>query len=52
MRSLSDPPRTPLYLSIVEGYSAPEIAEITGTPLNTVYSWIRRGKKLLKEALS
>lgn len=52
MRSLPDPPRTPLYLSVVEGYSAPEIAEMTGTPINTVYSWIRRGKKRLKEALS
>ncbi len=52
LQSLPDPPRTPLYLSIVEGYTAPEIAEITEAPVNTVYSWIRRGKKLLKEALS
>ena len=52
MRGLPDPPRTPLYLALVEGYTAPQIAEITGAPVNTVYSWITRGKKQLKEALS
>lgn len=48
---LDDPPRTPLYLAVGEGYSAPEIAELLGAPVNTVYSWISRGKKQLKEAL-
>lgn len=52
LRTLDDPPRTPLYLSLYEGYSAPEIARMIDAPLNTVYSWISRGKKLLKEALS
>lgn len=51
MRALDDPPRTPLYLSICEGYSAVEIAEMTDAPVNTVYSWISRGKKLMREAL-
>lgn len=51
MRALDDPPRTPLYLALCEGYSAPEIAEMVEAPLNTVYSWISRGKALLKEAL-
>lgn len=52
MRSLDDPPRTPLYLSLYEGYSAPEIAQMVDAPVNTVYSWIARGRKQLKEALS
>lgn len=52
LRALSDPPRTPVYLSVCEGYSAPEIASMLDAPVNTVYSWISRGKKQLKEALS
>lgn len=52
MRSLDDPPRTPLYLSIYEGYTAPEIAQMVDAPVNTVYSWIARGRKQLKEVLS
>ncbi|WP_180326465.1 RNA polymerase sigma factor [Raoultibacter phocaeensis] len=52
MLSLTDPPRTPVYLSLYEGYSAPEIADLLDAPVNTVYSWISRGKKLLKEALA
>lgn len=51
-RSLDDPPRFPLYLSLYEGYTAPEIADIMDAPVNTVYSWISRGRKMLKEALS
>lgn len=51
-RSLDDPPRLPLFLSLYEGYTAPEIAEMVDAPINTVYSWIARGKKMLKEALS
>ncbi len=51
-RSLEDPPRFPLYLALYEGYTAPEIAAIVDAPVNTVYSWISRGKKMLKEALS
>ena len=52
MRSLDDPPRTPLYLSLYEGYTAPEIAQMVEAPVNTVYSWIARGKKQLQEVLS
>lgn len=52
MRGLPDPPRTPLYLSLYEGYTAPEIAQMIDAPVNTIYSWIVRGKKQLKEALS
>lgn len=51
MRALDDPPRTPLYLALYLGYTAPEIASMTNAPVNTVYSWITRGKKQLREAL-
>lgn len=50
--SLDDPPRTPLYLALFEGYPAPEIARMLDAPVNTVYSWISRGKARLKERLS
>lgn len=52
LRTLDDPPRTPLYLSLYEGYTAPEIAQMLAAPVNTVYSWIARGKEQLREALS
>lgn len=49
---LDDPPKTPLYLAVCEGYSVPEISRMVEAPEGTVYSWISRGKKLLREALS
>ena len=52
MNGLDDPPRTPVYLALYEGYTAPEIAAMLDVPVNTVYSWIARGKKTLKEALA
>jgi len=52
VRALPDPPKTPLYLSLCEGYAASDIADLLDAPVNTVYSWISRGKKMLKEALS
>lgn len=52
IRALDDPPRGPVYLSLYEGYSAPEISRMLSMPENTVYSHVARGKKLLKEALS
>lgn len=51
MRSLDDPPRTPLYLSLCEGYTAPEIAGLLNAPVNTVYTWISRGKATLRGML-
>ena len=50
--SLGDPPKTQLYLALYEGYTAREISQMTGMPVGTVYSWISRGKKRLREALS
>lgn len=52
IRALPDPPRTPVYLALYEGYTAPEIAKMVNASVNTVYSWIARGKKRLKEALA
>ena len=52
MNKLGDPPKTQLYLALYEGYTAPEISKMTGMPEGTVYSWISRGKKKLREALS
>lgn len=51
IRDLKDPPRTPVYLALYEGYSAPEIAVMLDAPVNTVYSWIARGKSQLREVL-
>lgn len=51
LNSLGDPPKTELYLSLYEGYTAKEIAVMTGEPEGTVYSWISRGERLLREAL-
>ena len=51
IRNLTDPPRTPVYLALYEGYTAPEISAMLDAPVNTVYSWIARGKQLLKEVL-
>ena len=50
--ALGDPPKTQLYLSLCEGYSAREISRICDMPEGTVYSWISRGKKRLREVLS
>lgn len=52
MDSLGDPPRTQLYLSLCEGYTAKEISRMCNMPEGTVYSWISRGKKRLREVLS
>ena len=52
MRLMSDPPRSALYLSLVLEYPAKDIAALLDVPVNTVYSWIHRGKAKLKEALS
>lgn len=43
--------REAVYLTICEGYAATEVAAMMDVPVNTVYSWVARGKKQLKEAL-
>ena len=52
LEQIGDPPRTQLYLSLVEGYGARDVARICGMPVGTVYSWISRGKRRLREVLS
>ena len=41
-----------IYLTVCEGYPATDVAEMMGVSVNTVYSWISRGKKKLREALA
>jgi RNA polymerase sigma-70 factor (ECF subfamily) len=43
--------RTALILAYVYGFKAREIAEISGAPLNTVLSWLHRGRKQLGREL-
>lgn len=40
-----------VYLHFYEGYTAPEIGDILGKNVNTVYTLLTRSKKLLKEKL-
>jgi RNA polymerase sigma-70 factor (ECF subfamily) len=49
---LDDDKREAFVLSQVEQMSAPEIAEITGVPLNTVYSRIRAAKLAFREEVA
>ena len=49
---LSPDQREAVYLTVCEGYSAVEAARIMDVPVNTVYSWVARGKEHLREALS
>ena len=40
-----------IYLHYYEDYTAPEIGQILGKNLNTVYTLLNRAKKLLRETL-
>ncbi|MBL0921406.1 MAG: RNA polymerase sigma factor [Phycisphaerales bacterium] len=51
MRSLSDEQQRVLQLSIMQGRSHAEIAQITGMPLGTVKTHARRGLIRIREAL-
>jgi RNA polymerase sigma-70 factor (ECF subfamily) len=44
--------RAVLVLSGIEGMTAPEIAAMTATPLNTVYTRLRRARAELSDALA
>jgi RNA polymerase sigma-70 factor, ECF subfamily len=48
---LDDDKRAVLVLADIEEMTAPEISVITGTPLNTVYSRLRRARSELSHAL-
>lgn len=49
--SLPEKYRVAVYLHYYEGYSAPEIAKLTGRNVNSIYTLLNRGKMLVKEAL-
>jgi RNA polymerase sigma-70 factor (ECF subfamily) len=44
--------RAALLMSVVDGYTQSEIAEIVGVPAGTVASWLSRAKAQLREALT
>jgi len=43
--------RSVIYLHYYEGYSAVEIAKIVGKNVNTIYTWLDRARKKLRESL-
>jgi RNA polymerase sigma factor (sigma-70 family) len=43
--------RQAIYLTVCEGYSATEVAKMMDVPVNTVYSWVSRGKEKLRKVL-
>lgn len=49
--SLPEKYRRVVYLHYYEGYTAPEISEILGIKVNTVYTHLARGKNLLRDVL-
>jgi RNA polymerase sigma-70 factor (ECF subfamily) len=48
---LDDEKRAVILLADIEEMTAPEIAVVTGTPLNTVYTRLRRARSELSQAL-
>jgi RNA polymerase sigma-70 factor (ECF subfamily) len=48
---LREPYRQAIVLHDLEGLTCREIAEVTGRPVGTVLSWIRRGRAILRERL-
>lgn len=49
--SLPEKYRVAIYLHYYEGYTAPEIGKLTGRNVNSVYTLLNRGKRMLKEVL-
>lgn len=43
--------RKVIYLHYYEGYTAPQVGKILGKNVNTVYTYLQRGKQLLKKEL-
>lgn len=43
--------RKVVYLHYYEGYTAPEIGEILGKNVNTIYTYIQRARQMLKKEL-
>lgn len=51
LAKLDDAKREVFVFACVEGMSAPEIADVTGVPLNTVYSRLRIAKQQFEQAV-
>lgn len=51
LATLDDAKREVFVFACVEGMSAPEIADVTGVPLNTVYSRLRVAKQQFEQAV-
>ncbi len=49
--ALPDKYRRAIYLHYYEGYSVAELARIFRRPENTVKTWLRRGRELLRDKL-
>lgn len=49
--SLSQKYRDVIYLHYYEGYTAPEISQILGKNVNTIYTLLTRSKKMLRDQL-
>lgn len=50
--SLGENQRLVIMLFEIEGYSLLEISEITGFPLGTIKTWLRRGREKLRDYIS
>ena len=49
--SLPDKYKTAIYMHYYEGYSCVEISKILKVPENTIYSYLHKGRKKLKEMI-
>jgi RNA polymerase sigma-70 factor, ECF subfamily len=52
LEAIPDDARIAIYLADVEGFRYQDIAEIMGTPIGTVLSQLRRGRRWLRAQLS
>ncbi len=51
VQSLPQKYKTVVYLHFYEGYTAPEIGQILHKNVNTIYTYLTRSKKILREKL-
>lgn len=51
VRSLPPKYKNVVYLHFYEGYTAPEIGNILGKNVNTIYTYLTRSKKILQKKL-
>lgn len=51
VQSLPDKYKNVVYLYFYEGYTAPEIGKILGKNVNTIYTYLTRSKKILRQKL-